>query len=96
MVEALGGSPNMKRIGFVPMVIWKVIEILLKMLRLRTLPGGDAAHGEEGRLRQGQGRAAVRFRLKEEAGFCEIEKRVARSPLGSPLLLLPKGVPGFF
>jgi len=94
MVEALGGSPNMKRIGFVPMVIWKVIEILLKMLRLRTLPGGDAAHGEEGWLRQWS--AAVRFRLKEEAGFCEIEKRVARSPLGSPLLLLPKGVPGFF
>ena len=94
MVEALGGSPNMKRIGFVPMVIWKVIEILLKMVGLRTLPGGDAAHGEEGRLRQW--RAAVRFRLKEEAGFCEIEKRVARSPLGSPLLLFPKGVPGFF
>ena len=94
MVEALGGSPNMKRIGFVPMVIWKVIEILLKMVGLRTLPGRDAAHGEEGRLRQW--RAAVRFRLKEEAGFCEIEKRVARSPLGSPLLLFPKGVPGFF
>jgi hypothetical protein len=83
-----------ERIGFVPMVVWKLIEILLKTVSLRTLPGGDAAHGEGGRFRKW--RAAVRFRLKKEAGFCEIEKRVARSPLGSPLLLLPKGVPGFF
>ena len=84
----------MERIGLVPMVVWKVIEILLKMVGLRTLPEGDAAHGEMGRFRKW--RAAVRLRLKEEAGFCEIEKCVARSPLGSPFLLFPKGVPRFF
>jgi hypothetical protein len=78
-----------ERIGFVPMVVWRVIEILLKTVSLRTLPGGDAAHGEEGRFRKW--RAAVRFRLKEEAGFCEIEKWVARSPLGSPPLAASKG-----
>jgi len=89
MVEALGGSQYGERIGFVPMVVWKVIEILLKIVGLRTLPGGDVAHGEEGRLRKW--RAAVRFRLKEEAGFCEIEKRVARSPLGSPPFAASKG-----
>jgi hypothetical protein len=76
------------------MVIWNVIEILLKRMGLRTLPGGDAAHREEGRLRKW--RAAVRFRLKAEAGFWIIEKQIARPPLGSPLLLLPKGVARFF
>jgi hypothetical protein len=83
----------MKRIGFGPMVIWNVIEILLKMVGVRTLPGGDAAHREEGRLRKW--RTAVRFRLEEEAGFWKIEKRIARPPLGSPPLLLPKGVARF-
>jgi hypothetical protein len=84
----------MERIGFVPMVIWNVIEILRKTAGPRTVPGGNAAHREKGRLRKW--RAAVRFRLKEEAGFWIIEKRIAGPPQGSFLLPLPKGLAKFF
>jgi hypothetical protein len=83
----------MERIGFGPMVIWNVIEILLKMVGVRNLPRGDGAHREEGRLRKR--RAVVLFRLEEKAGFWKIEKRIARSLPGSPLLLLPKEVARF-
>ena len=97
----------MEKMGFVPMVIWRVIEILLKFVRLRTFPEGDAAHREQDRLRVfsivirieetiRKWRAAVRFRLKEGAGSCEIEKRIAKPPLGSLLLPLPNGVARFF
>ena len=84
----------MEKIGIVPIMIWNVIEILLKTVGPRTLPGGGTAHREEGRLQKW--RAAVRSRLEEEAGFWKIEKRIAGPPLGSPLLLLPKGVARFF
>jgi hypothetical protein len=85
------------------MVIWRVIEILLKLVSSKTPSEEAVAHRKEDRVRVfsslirieetiGRWRPAVRLRLKERAGFCDIERRIARSLLGSPLLLLPNGV----
>jgi hypothetical protein len=106
MVEHWVDSKTRRKTGFVPMVVWKGIEFLPKCVSLRTPPGGNPACQDEDRLRafsvairtekaMRRWKAAVRFRLKEGAGFCEIERRIGNSPLGSPLLLLPKGVARF-
>jgi len=78
------------------MVIWRVIEILLKWVSLRTLPEGTEARREEDRARAFSVRirieataekwkGAARLRLQERAGFCDIERRITRSPVGPPL-----------
>jgi hypothetical protein len=74
-----------KRMGSIPMTIWKMIEILMKF----STSWNPLETGLKTDLRLGKWRKNVTSFFQRKVGFRDIKKVHWKSPSGSPLFFLP-------